>query len=40
MIDGNEFGSSSEHDPIHWDQKNHQRFGQKLAKAIQPLLLD
>ena len=40
MIDGNEFGSSSENDPIHWDQKNHQRFGQKLAKAIQPLLLD
>ena len=40
IIDGNEFGSSSEHDPIHWDQKNHQRFGQKLAKAIQPLLLD
>ena len=40
MIDGNKFGSSSKHDPIHWNQENHQLFGQKFAKAIQPFLLD
>ena len=40
MIDGNQFGSSSELDPIHWNKENHQRFGQKMAKAIQAFLLD
>ena len=39
MIDGNQFGSSSERDPIHWDQATHIGFGQKVADAVKPYLL-
>ena len=40
MIDGNQLGVSSEFDPIHWNQEIHQRFGLKMAKAIQAFFLD
>ena len=38
MIDGNEFGRSSERDPIHWDENTHIRFGAGIAQALQPCL--
>lgn len=34
MIDGNQFGYSSELDPIHWDQETHIRFGKKMAEVL------
>jgi len=34
MIDGNQFGSSSERDPIHWDQQTHLDFGKKMAQNL------
>lgn len=39
MFDGNEFGRSSERDPIHWDEDTHIRFGAGLAQALQPHLM-
>ena len=38
MFDGNEFGQSSERDPIHWSEETHIRFGAGMAQAIQPYL--
>lgn len=38
MVDGNEFGRSSERDPIHWGEDTHIRFGAGMAQALQPYL--
>lgn len=35
MIDGNEFGHSSERDPIHWDEDTHIQFAAGLADVLQ-----
>jgi len=34
MIDGNQFGSSSKVDPIHWSQGTHLDFGKKIAETL------
>jgi len=34
MIDGNQFGASSERDPIHWSQETHLGFGEKMAATL------
>ena len=31
VIDGNLFGCSSEHDPIHWTEDTHVKFGAGIA---------
>lgn len=40
MIDGNQFGCSSERDPIHWDEQTHIRFGKGIARTLQPNLTE
>ena len=35
VIDGNQFGCSSENDPIHWSEDTHLKFGAGIAKIFQ-----
>ena len=35
VVDGNQFGCSSEHDPIHWTENTHIKFGAGIASYFQ-----